>query len=239
MKIVTKRSINGDKILNKSSTETIICVHNYTLINNDRIVVGAYELIMPIINGAKMTMGEIIFNLTPCTLFLLTNIIEKCIESATKKCEKCNVANRCEECLNNIIKLKIYSSILYDEDESVSKSSGLITIFTKTNSFHNKRILPLTENFKLKDMYMKACIDYGLMGYLDWQRKRNHTKCDDETLHYIIIIICGTTYKKKRSYIKYYIDYEKLQDVRIKSSIKFKHLFKSYFKLNKSNIIKE
>lgn len=222
--------------LKKNKTKcTTICVDNSIIISYDYGIINPALLYVPTVNCVRTIDYKIMFDLTSDTLMLLDDIIKKCVISVGKICNKCsNISNKCHACIETTYKLIIISTpLIHDnsESDSISKNFLKYKILNSNSSDElNKAILPLTDNNYLKNLYTKACIDYGLMGYFYWLKNKNNLLFDDQTFQYVIIMLCGTAYKKTRHKIKYSIDLEIFDDIKSKSCYKFDKLYGSYIK---------
>jgi hypothetical protein len=90
----------------------------------------------------------------------------------------------------------------------------------------NCPMISITEIPGLTDLFTQACLQHGLMGYLDWKHENNPNAQNSIILENVIIATCGKEDKRiidntEQSPLYHDIDNNKLTYIREKSRAKF------------------
>lgn len=87
--------------------------------------------------------------------------------------------------------------------------------------------IPITEIPGLSFLFIQACLQQGLLGYLDWKLENRHTDQDKAILHNVTILIAGTArFNPEGKYDGHDVDETKLTFIRERSRAKFNQLIK-------------
>lgn len=103
----------------------------------------------------------------------------------------------------------------------VKREVDLICYSSETMRNPNK---PMVKIPGLTLLFVKACLQQGLLGYLDYKQENNYTDQTQIVIDNIVIITCGSYVKSEKGKLSYDIDNNKLTYIRDKSTAKFKEL---------------
>jgi hypothetical protein len=91
--------------------------------------------------------------------------------------------------------------------------------------------LSITEIPGLSTLFIQACLQQGLLGYLDWKKENHPTEQNDAIINNVIIATCGEKCEpppdEKSKGISHTVDPEKLKLIRSRSAAKFNQIINS------------
>lgn len=90
--------------------------------------------------------------------------------------------------------------------------------------------ISLTKIVGLKDLFIQACLQHGLLGYLDWKNENTPNEQNTNIMTNVIIITCGkqvveiTDSNGEDNRIAHEVDEKRLAFIRERSRVKFNQI---------------